>query len=437
MEYHRRQLKRSAKAAMADSRPRAWLITVLFLLICGIVSSLFGYLAPEPFEELAEPISNALTAAADYVSGTGDVKQALEEFELALGKELLDEFMDEARDVPADGNIGEALQGFAGRLLAGSVLAALASSLLSLLASLVNTVFTYGYHAYCLGVFRRQDPSAGKLFSAFPRILTVLGSHIMVAVFTFLWTLLAVSAGIVLMFLVTLVAPYQTEVSAVLFVLIYLGVLIFIAAFTLRYALTTYIVVEDRKVGVFEAIRRSKELMKGNKLRMFFLGFSFVGWNFLIVLLTGLLLTVGIVGAGLVISVSKSLAIAGIVLAVGVGLAALVALPMSLWLTTYQNVTFAGFYHIVSFRDEDKPSWEEDTLPVAVGAGVPVWANAPEEEVLPPYAEEETPAEAAAEEVRGEEVNPGEAVAPAEPEAEFPEEPSASEENSEPERSEE
>ena len=77
----------------------------------------------------------------------------------------------------------------------------------------------------------------------------------MTSLFTFLWALLFIIPGIV--------ASY-------------------------RYALAPYLMAENPDIGVMEAIARSKELMRGNKGRLFCLQFSFIGWYLLSTLTLGI-----------------------------------------------------------------------------------------------------------------------------------------------------
>lgn len=55
-----------------------------------------------------------------------------------------------------------------------------------------------------------------------------------------------------------------------------------------RYAMTPYILAENMDLSVMEAISESKRLMKGNKLRLFFMELSFLGWQILCVLTLGI-----------------------------------------------------------------------------------------------------------------------------------------------------
>ena len=49
----------------------------------------------------------------------------------------------------------------------------------------------------------------------------------------------------------------------------------------LSYALSTYVLVDDEEAKSKDAIKRSAELMKGNKTRFILMVFSFIGWLFL------------------------------------------------------------------------------------------------------------------------------------------------------------
>lgn len=54
------------------------------------------------------------------------------------------------------------------------------------------------------------------------------------------------------------------------------------------YSMAPYIMVENPELSVKEAMKKSKELMKGNKWRLFCLSFSFIGWDILAALSFGI-----------------------------------------------------------------------------------------------------------------------------------------------------
>ena len=56
----------------------------------------------------------------------------------------------------------------------------------------------------------------------------------------------------------------------------------------LSYAMTYYIIVDNESIGALEAIRQSKEMMRGNKWKLFCLGLRFFGWSLLCLLTLGI-----------------------------------------------------------------------------------------------------------------------------------------------------
>lgn len=54
------------------------------------------------------------------------------------------------------------------------------------------------------------------------------------------------------------------------------------------YAMTPYILEEHPEIGVWEASRRSQEMMRGHKWRLFCLELSFIGWSLLAILSLGI-----------------------------------------------------------------------------------------------------------------------------------------------------
>ena len=90
-----------------------------------------------------------------------------------------------------------------------------------------------------------------------------------------------------------------------------------------RYSLTSYILAENPEMDANDAITRSKELMKGNKWRLFCLRFSFIGWDILSIL------------------------------TLGIG---------DLWLTPYQTAATAAFYReLVPLEKGEEPEEMQET----------------------------------------------------------------------------
>lgn len=56
------------------------------------------------------------------------------------------------------------------------------------------------------------------------------------------------------------------------------------------YAMTPYIVMEDDQISITDAMKKSKDMMRGNKWRLFCLIFSFLGWVLLGIITFGIVL---------------------------------------------------------------------------------------------------------------------------------------------------
>ncbi len=101
-----------------------------------------------------------------------------------------------------------------------------------------------------------QRPPFASLFERFDIFLKALGLRLFMGLFMFLWALLLLVPGI-------------------------------IAAY--RYSMAPYLMAEYPEMGIREAVNRSKELMQGNKGRLFCLDLSFIGWWLLSILTFGIL----------------------------------------------------------------------------------------------------------------------------------------------------
>lgn len=128
----------------------------------------------------------------------------------------------------------------------------------------------------------------------------LFGKYVLTAIlkwiFIFLWSLIA-GVGI---FIFAIGAAYAAvDDSAAGWVIVIIGLITMIAGFVLAiiknysYAMTTYILYDDVQNDTYEGprsvIRKSKELMNGNKWRFFCLQFSFIGWYILTGITCGLL----------------------------------------------------------------------------------------------------------------------------------------------------
>lgn len=133
--------------------------------------------------------------------------------------------------------------------LVGSALYITAAALvLAVVYFVLGSIVSVGYARVNLELYHGETPSFTTLFSYLPYWKTTATTRLLRSVYTLLWTILFIIPGIV--------ATYS-------------------------YAMTDYILAEHPELTASEAIARSKEIMEGNRWRLFCLHISFIGWAIL------------------------------------------------------------------------------------------------------------------------------------------------------------
>ena len=163
-----------------------------------------------------------------------------------------------------------------------------------------------GYAIFNLKLVDNKEVSLSDLFSQFHRLGTGFCMNFLMALYTLLWTLLFIIPGIIKGF---------------------------------SYAMTPYILAENPGMTVSEAITKSRQIMDGNKFRLFCLGISFIGWTTLCVLpsLILMLVIIGIAGNTQQLTTLLWIIPASIPAFIG-----------ALFLTPYVEAANAAFYRDVS-----------------------------------------------------------------------------------------
>lgn len=177
----------------------------------------------------------------------------------------------------------------------------------SLYCFLVTGAFTLGYTQYCLTLFRRGNPEMTQVFYGFEKFFKALGLLFMVGLFIVLWALLLIIPGI-------------------------------IAAF--RYSQAFVVLAENPEKGIFDCINESKKIMNGNKLKLFCLEFSFIGWTLLCML--PIMIGSSIVGIMMFINTGGTqnmFLMSMIIYVLSIGY---------LWLTPYLTVSTIAFYDLAT-----------------------------------------------------------------------------------------
>lgn len=120
---------------------------------------------------------------------------------------------------------------------------------------IIGGAIELGYCRFNKNLIKGTNPQFSDLFSDMNLFGKALGLRIVTTILILLWTMLFIIPGI-------------------------------IAAF--RYSMAFYIMDDNPDIGIMEAIEHSKQMMKGNKGRLFCLELSFIGWAFLSVFTCGI-----------------------------------------------------------------------------------------------------------------------------------------------------
>ncbi len=146
---------------------------------------------------------------------------------------------------------------------------------------ILGAIVGVGYDRFHLDIVDRRKAELSTMFGYFVHWKTAACARLLQGVYVLLWSLLLIVPGIM--------AAYS-------------------------YAMTGFILAENPELTASEAINRSKNMMYGNRWRLFCMQFSFIGWEILSALLT-----------------------------FGIG---------TLWIVPYKQSATAAFYREISGTDE-------------------------------------------------------------------------------------
>jgi uncharacterized membrane protein len=179
---------------------------------------------------------------------------------------------------------------------------------------LVGGALSLGIAIFGLQLRRFQLTNTGQVFSGFNNYGRALLLTLLETVFTFLWALLFIIPGI-------------------------------IAAY--RYRLAVYILADNPEISPLEAIRISKEMMKGNKVKLFCIDLSFIGWA----ILCSLAASIPVSFIGVIAGVSSDSLYTGATVAYSQPLGTIIVIITSVltalasgWLIVYESTAVAAFY---------------------------------------------------------------------------------------------
>lgn len=158
-------------------------------------------------------------------------------------------------------NAREKVKGKRGVLILALVIVALISAVGavpyfgSFVTLILSGPLTLGFVGMAIMVAEGKTPKIENLFDGFKNFVNSFVTYLLVSIYTFLWALLIIPA--------------------------------FIKPFS--YSMTFYILRDNPEMTASEAITKSREMMDGNKWKLFCLYFSFIGWFLLGILTLGIL----------------------------------------------------------------------------------------------------------------------------------------------------
>ena len=133
-------------------------------------------------------------------------------------------------------------------LIGSAIYIAIAAILLTAVYFVLGSVIEAGYARFNMNLVDQTEAKIESLFTYFYNWKTTAATRFLKTLYCFLWSLLFIIPGII--------ASYS-------------------------YAMTGYILADHPELTASEAIERSKEMMSGNRFRLFCLHFSFIGWAIL------------------------------------------------------------------------------------------------------------------------------------------------------------
>jgi uncharacterized membrane protein len=167
-------------------------------------------------------------------------------------------------------------------------------------------------YKWIMDLLHGQEQPVNAVFCRVKLFLKAIGLQLAVILKILLWMLPGIAGVILLSLPVFQAVGAQAQAEALQRtqgLLILPVILMFVpgAIAALRYAMSEYILAEKPETKILTCVRRSKEMMQGEKKNLFFLMISFLLWYLLELLvasmLTGILSLVFQMFAGLVITV--------------------------------------------------------------------------------------------------------------------------------------
>jgi len=213
----RRQLKRTAGAAIHDGKPSIVLIGLVFILLCLVLEFL-----------------------SMKVSGDLDALRSMTDSMLSGGEMIVPETE-----------------------------SSVAGDILTFALSLMSVMLSVGFTIACLNTARRTGAAYGNLFESFGMLLRAFCVLFLRSLILSLWAMIAVLP--MAWFMTS--DGLQQLLPLLCLPLMYPAVRAFYG-----YRQAVYLMIDNPKLNAVQCLQASRQLMEGHKWELFKLDLSFIGW---------------------------------------------------------------------------------------------------------------------------------------------------------------
>lgn len=304
MYSDRPALKAEARRAMRTMRPRPMLVTLLYLFLTTGLNALVGIRVSDPITLFMQLTDQGLTPVNAMLVMLSDI-----------------------------GPVG---------------------LFLHLLVALFGTVLSFGYSRWALTVSRGEKAAVSDLVHGFSMVGKVLGLSILLLLCELMLSIFFAMAAQLIMLLFFRI-PVLNMLA--LFVLSFAAALI-PQLIMLRYTMSAYCLLDDPQSGAFQAMRRSRHLMRGHIGDLLLLYLSFAGWLLLAVALALAATLCTAIPIGYALSTPDAGTTAFIYCIIPTAVSLLSLLLLALWVVPYFTITQCKFYDRLPRPQTDAPPFD-------------------------------------------------------------------------------
>ena len=304
MYFDRPALKAQARRAMRSTRPRPMPVTLLYLLLTIGLSTLAGFIVTDPITLFTQLTEQGLDTGNALLVALSDV-----------------------------GPIG---------------------LFLHLLVALFGLVLSFGYSRWALSASRGEKASFSDLVSGFSMAGKVLWLSILLLLCELLLSIFFAMAAQLAM-LPFLLIPVLNYVAAIVFPI---TAALIPSLLMLWYAMSAYCLLDDPELSAFQAMHRSRQLMRGHMGDLLLLYLSFIGWFLLAVVLAIVTLLCVSAPIGYALATPDASINAFIYCMIPAAGSFLSLLLLGLWLMPYLTIAECNFYGRLLHTQSNAPTFD-------------------------------------------------------------------------------